>query len=69
MFDPFNPDRPPMPEDDDVSHQYMKVLNGKKGYPLWDVNGKTNTAENPIWWQYLPLDERGVPMKLHSTAL
>lgn len=60
MFDPFNPDRPPMPEDDQVSHQYMKVLNGKKGYPLWDVNGKTNTAENPIWWQYLPLDERGV---------
>jgi len=60
MFDPFNPDRPPMPEDDQVAHQYMEVLNGKKGYPLWDVNGKTNTAENPIWWQYLPLDERGV---------
>ncbi len=60
MFDPFNPDRPPMPEDDATAHQYMKVLNGKKGYPLWDVNGKTNTAENPIWWQYLPLDERGV---------
>lgn len=60
MFDPFNPDRPPMPEDDSTAHQYMKVLNGKKGYPLWDVNGKTNTAENPIWWQYLPLDERGV---------
>ena len=60
MFDPFNPDRPPMPEDDNVASQYMKVLNGKKGYPLWDVNGKTNTAENPIWWQYLPLDERGV---------
>ena len=60
MFDPFNPDRPPMPEDDNIASQYMKVLNGKKGYPLWDVNGKTNTAENPIWWQYLPLDERGV---------
>ena len=60
MFDPFNPDRPPMPEDDNTASQYMKVLNGKKGYPLWDVNGKTNTAENPIWWQYLPLDERGV---------
>ncbi len=60
MFDPFNPDRPPMPEDDSTAHQYMKILNGKKGYPLWDVNGKTNTAENPIWWQYLPLDERGV---------
>ncbi|MFN9987718.1 MAG: hypothetical protein ACK52S_19375 [Pirellula sp.] len=60
MFDPFNPDRPPMPEDDNTAHEYMKVLNGKKHYPLWDVNGRTNTAENPIWWQYLPLDERGV---------
>jgi hypothetical protein len=60
MFDPFNPDRPPMPEDDNTAHEYMKVLNGRKHYPLWDVNGKTNTAENPIWWQYLPLDERGV---------
>ena len=69
MFDPFNPDRPPMPEDDDVSHQYMKVINGKKGYPLWDVNGKTNTAENPIWWQYLPLDERGVLVLDADTAV
>lgn len=60
MFDPFDPDRPPMPEDDGTAHEYMKVLNGRKHYPLWDVNGKTNTAENPIWWQYLPLDERGV---------
>ncbi len=60
MFDPFNPDRPPMPEDDNTAHEYMKVLDGKKHYPLWDVNGRTNTAENPIWWQYLPLDERGV---------
>ena len=60
MFDPFNPDRPPMPEDDNAAHEYMKVVNGKKGYPLWDVNGRTNTAENPIWWQYLPLDERGI---------
>jgi hypothetical protein len=69
MFDPFNPDRPPMPEDDQVSHEYMKVLNGKKHYPLWDVNGKTNTAENPIWWQYLPLDERGVLVLDADTAV
>ncbi len=60
MFDPFNPDRPPMPEDDRTANQYMKIINGKRNYPLWDVNGHTNTAENPIWWQYLPLDERGV---------
>jgi hypothetical protein len=69
MFDPFNPDRPPMPEDDGVAAQYMRVLNGKKHYPLWDVNGKTNTAENPVWWQYLPLDERGVLVLDSDTAV
>ena len=60
MFDPFNPDRPPMPEDDPVAHRYMQIIDGKKHYPLWYINGRTNTAESPDWWQYLPLDERGV---------
>ncbi len=60
MFDPFNPDRPPMPEDDPVANRYMKVVDRKKGYPLWEANGRTNTAENPNWWTCLPLDERGV---------
>ena len=69
MFDPFNPDRPPMPQDDPVAAQYMQVVNGKKHYPLWDVNGRTNTAENPVWWQYLPLDERGVLVLDADTAV
>ena len=60
MFDPFNPDRPPMPEDDPAAHRYMQMIDKKKHYPLWHVNGVTNTAENPVWWEYLPLDERGV---------
>ncbi len=60
MFDPFNPDRPPMPEDDPQSNRYMRMVDGKKGYPLWEANGRTNTAENPQWWNTLPLDERGV---------
>ncbi len=60
MFDPFNPDRPPMPEDDPQSNQFMRLVDGKKGYPLWEANGRTNTLENPHWWEYLPLDERGV---------
>lgn len=60
LFDPFNPDRPPMPEDDPVANQYMKMVDNKRGYPLWEANGRTNTAENPQWWSYLPLDERGV---------
>jgi hypothetical protein len=60
MFDPFNPDRPPMPEDDAASNRYMELVDGKKGYPLWKANGTTNTAESPDWWATLPLDERGV---------
>lgn len=60
MFDPFNPDRPPMPEDDPQSNRYMRLVDHKKGYPLWEGNGRTNQAENPEWVQHLPLDERGV---------
>jgi hypothetical protein len=60
MFDPFNPDRPPMPEDDPQANRYMRMVDGKKGYPLWEANGRTNLAENPGWWNHLPLDERGV---------
>lgn len=78
MFDPFNPDRPPMPEDDPASNRYMRMVDRKKGYPLWEANGRTNAAENPQWWSQLPLDERGVLVLdvndavrialLHSTA-
>lgn len=60
FFDPFNPDRPPMPEDDPQSHQYMLMVDQKRGYPLWEANGRTNTSENPQWLNFLPLDERGV---------
>lgn len=69
MFDPFNPDRPPMPEDDPTAHRYMQRIDGKKGYPLWDVNGRTNTTESPDWWQMLPLDERGVLVLDTDTAV
>jgi hypothetical protein len=69
MFDPFNPDRPPQPEDDPVAHRYMEWVDGKKHYPLWDVNGRTNTAESIDWWQMLPLDDRGVLVLDSDTAV
>ncbi len=65
MFNPFDLDFQPMPPDDPRSHQLMHRVDGKKGYPLWHAAGTTNTAENPGWWQYLPLDENGV---LHLNA-
>ncbi|MEO8271450.1 MAG: hypothetical protein ABI557_17135, partial [Aureliella sp.] len=60
MFDPFNPDQSPMPEDDPQSNRFMQRVDGKWGYPLWEANGRTNTAENPQWWNIVPLDSRGV---------
>lgn len=60
MFNPFDPDRPPMPVDDPRSHRYMHFVDGRRGYPLWHANGQTNAAESPDWWQFLPLDQDGV---------
>lgn len=60
MFNPFDPDRPPMPVDDPYSHRYMHLVDGRRGYPLWHANGTTNAVESPDWWSFLPVDENGV---------
>ncbi len=60
MYSPYNPDRPPMPEDDPTSHQFMRCVDGKRGYPGWDDNGHVFLAENPAWQAYLDLDGDGV---------
>jgi hypothetical protein len=77
MFNPFDLDFQPMPIDDPASYQYMQCVDERRGYPLWEAAGITNTAENPDWWKYLPLDEDGVLVlnqenavqiaRLHST--
>lgn len=65
MYNPFDPDFQPMPLDDPASHLYMQCVDGRRGYPMWDAAGLTNTSENPGWWQYLPLNENGV-LELNS---
>ena len=60
LFNPFDLDFQPMPIDDPASNRYMRMVDGRRGYPLWEASGKTNAMENPEWWQYLPLDEDGV---------
>ena len=60
MFNPFDVDFQPMPIDDPASYQYMQCVDGRRGYPMWEAAGFTNTAESPDWWQFLPLDEDGV---------
>lgn len=60
MFNPFDPDFQPMPLDDPASHRYMQCVDGRRGYPMWEATGLTNTAENPDWWAFLPLNENGI---------
>jgi len=48
-FDPHDPDRPPMPEDDPASHQYMQLVDGMKGWKHWNDNGIRAELENPRW--------------------
>ncbi|TWU39098.1 hypothetical protein Q31b_41800 [Novipirellula aureliae] len=60
MFNPFDLDFQPMPLDDPSSYEYMQCVDGRRGYPMWEAAGVTNTVESPDWWQFLPLDENGV---------
>jgi len=52
-FDPCDPDHPPMPQDDPASHQYMRLVDGKKGWKHWYDNGQRKELENPVWREML----------------
>lgn len=59
MFDPDNPDCPPMPPDDPVSHQLMQCVYGMKGAKQWESYGHTPYVQNPCWQNQLPRNEEG----------
>src|SRR5690606_34394463 len=59
FFDPFDPDCPPMPPDDPVSHQLMHCVDCKRGWPCWKCRERTDHVENPDWRSYLPRNEDG----------
>lgn len=48
-FDPYDPVRPPMPEDDPASHELMHHVAGKDGWDNWHENGDITELENPDW--------------------
>jgi hypothetical protein len=52
-FDPCDPDRPPMPQDDPASHEYMRRVDGMKGWKHWHDNGDRVELENPAWREAL----------------
>ena len=59
MFDPADPDCPPMPPDDPVSHQLMHCVDCKPGSPCWMHIDETPYTDNPSWEEHLPRDEEG----------
>lgn len=60
MFNPFDLDFQPIPLDDPASYELMQCVDGRRGYPMWEAAGVTNSTESPDWWQFLPLDDDGV---------
>jgi hypothetical protein len=52
-FDAYDPDHSPMPLDDPGSHQYMHLVDGKKGWKKWHKNGDRIDLENPFWREAL----------------
>jgi outer membrane protein TolC len=59
LFDPFNPDCPPLPPDDPAAHVYMHHVDGMKGYKGWHKNGDAPWIEDPHWREYLDLSDDG----------
>lgn len=59
MHDENDPDCPPMPPDDPVSHHYLECVDGKRGAKCWREAPRTPWVENPNWRAYLPVDEQG----------
>ncbi|MCP4191623.1 MAG: hypothetical protein GY768_13440 [Planctomycetaceae bacterium] len=60
MYNPFNPDFPPMPPDDPTSDELMYCIDGRRNYQKWTKDGTTPYVENPDYMQYLPLNEDGI---------
>jgi hypothetical protein len=52
-YDPNDPDHPPLPPDDPVSHELMHCVYGMRGSKKWHRYGEINQLENPGWQEYL----------------
>lgn len=58
MFDPFNPDFPPMPPDDPIAHSRMHRVDGMRAYN-WHKYPSVDVVDDRHWLAYLPWNEKG----------
>jgi hypothetical protein len=63
FFDPSNPDRPPMPPDDPLSHELMRKVDGKNGADTWQKEGVPEPTRPREWEKLLSKDAAG-PLRL-----
>lgn len=59
FYDPFDPDHPPMPPDDPVSHSLMLKVDGRKGAAVWNQRGEPAAVQSNAWREMLPKSEDG----------
>ncbi len=68
MYDPTNPDHPPMPPDDPESHRLMHYIDGKRGARGWHRDGDLPDVELSNWQAYLPIDQEGLVVDLPAAV-
>ncbi len=67
FFDPFDPDKEPLPPDDPAAHEFMHCVNGRKGYKNWHKLGTSLAIENPHWLDPYGIEVSGTdPVLDHS---
>jgi outer membrane protein TolC len=59
LFDPFNPDYPPMPPDDPAANFFMRHPDGQPPPLTYHRDGDAPFIEDPQWRSYLQLDDKG----------
>ncbi|MBI3462466.1 MAG: TolC family protein [Planctomycetes bacterium] len=59
LYDPFDPDRPPMPPDDRAAHEFLHHVHRFRGYSRWHEQGDSAFVESPQWHDSLELSKDG----------
>ena len=69
FYDPYDPDKEPLPPDDPAAHEFMHCVNGRKGYKSWHKLGTAFAIENPQWLDSYGIEMNGMdPVKGHSAV-
>ena len=67
FYDPYDPDKEPLPPDDPAAHVFMHSVNGRRGYKNWHKLGTAFAIENPTWLEKYGIEMNSTdPVEGHS---